>query len=108
MKNLILGLAAAFAINTVAMPAYACTITPLGDTRLRIEALLNALNEMETLRVERRAVCVCVCLSCVHVDRSVGGQQRLAVDDGLAGTLSLSLSLSILCPCCLCWSVTER
>ena len=50
MKNLILGLAAAFAINTVAMPAYACTITPLGDTRLRIEALLNALNEMETLR----------------------------------------------------------
>lgn len=50
MKNILLGITVALAINTVALPVYACTITPLGDTRLRIEALLNAFNQMETLR----------------------------------------------------------
>lgn len=49
MKTIILSLVAGLMINTGT--AYACTITPLGDTRLRIEALLNAFDQMETLEV---------------------------------------------------------
>lgn len=50
MKKVILGLAIVLAINTVAVSAFACTLTPAGDTRLRIEALLNAIDEMESLQ----------------------------------------------------------
>ncbi len=49
MKAILLTLAAALTLSSVALPAFACTITPQGDTRLRMEALLNAFDQMESL-----------------------------------------------------------
>lgn len=50
MKKILLSLTVATVISTLSTSAYACTISPLGDTQLRMKALLNTFNQMETLQ----------------------------------------------------------